>query len=241
MAEFPALPLFTDALLGDTLHLNTEQFGAYLFMLIVAWRTKDCALPNDDAYLAQITRMNTRTWNKNKGVLLNFWKVGSDNQIRQGRLVDERKYLSEKSNKNSAIARDRWLKTKETPDANAYANAVPNLYQNDTTPPHPTPPMIKTSIPERELRGSSRNGHHGPNSARTGPGLENGLNGSGQLRGFALSTDTAAWLASHAPGWDENFLAKKYMGWLNGKESPRNPQAAFRGWVKKFTKDRPPS
>ena len=53
MAEFPALPLFTDALLGDTTHLDATEFGAYLLMLIVAWRSPDCALPDDDRYLAR--------------------------------------------------------------------------------------------------------------------------------------------------------------------------------------------
>ncbi len=53
MAEFPKLPLWTDALIGDTYHLTPAQFGAYLRLLIVAWRRKGCDLPNDDVELGR--------------------------------------------------------------------------------------------------------------------------------------------------------------------------------------------
>jgi hypothetical protein len=51
LAEFPALPLFTDAYLGDTTHLSTFEHGAYLLLLIVSWRTPGCCVADDDALL----------------------------------------------------------------------------------------------------------------------------------------------------------------------------------------------
>jgi uncharacterized protein YdaU (DUF1376 family) len=135
MAEFPALPLFTDALLGDTVHLSTRQFGAYMLMLIVAWRSKDCALPDDDVFLAKITRMDRRSWNSDKATLLAFWKKDVNQKWVQGRLKDERKYVEEVSNKNAKNVRGRWLKDKQTGDT----TVIPNAYQNDTPTPTPTP------------------------------------------------------------------------------------------------------
>ena len=39
MADFPALPFFTDAYLGDTQHLTLEEHGAYQKLLYIAWRS----------------------------------------------------------------------------------------------------------------------------------------------------------------------------------------------------------
>lgn len=44
-----------------------------------------------------------------------------------------------------------------------------------------------------------------------------------------------------APGWDKHYLEAAYKEWVAGKEEmPRNIDAAFLGWVRKFTKGRRP-
>ena len=142
MAEFPALPLFTDALLGDTLHLSTRQFGAYMLMLIVAWRTHDCALPDDDEYLCKITRMDRRTWAADKAVVLAFWKKDDNQKWYQGRLKDERKYVEDQRNKNAASGRVSALKRKER-----HSTTVATTPQQEVNQPTPTPIPKKESPP----------------------------------------------------------------------------------------------
>jgi hypothetical protein len=47
-----------------------------------------------------------------------------------------------------------------------------------------------------------------------------------------------------APGWDKHHLALTYVEYVNNElrgERPRHRDAAFRGWVKKFTKRKRPS
>lgn len=141
MAEFPALPLFTDAFIGDTLHLTTEQIGAYMLLLMTAWRTKDCSLPDDDKYLARVCRMDTKAWGKNRDVLRQFWKRNENGKLVQGRLSDERKFVSDQSKKQSQNSKARWLKDKET----GHATAMPNRCQTDAPTPTPTPTPIKES------------------------------------------------------------------------------------------------
>ena len=65
MAEFPALALWTDAYLADTRHLSTLEHGAYLLLMMEAWRRPHCDLPDDDrvlARLAGLTRLPELVW-----------------------------------------------------------------------------------------------------------------------------------------------------------------------------------
>lgn len=89
MAQFPALPIWTDALLGDTQHLSTAEFGAYVLLLIIAWRDPDCSLPDDDKVLARLTR-SANNWHRIRESVMRFWTHESDGRYRQKRLTQER-------------------------------------------------------------------------------------------------------------------------------------------------------
>lgn len=142
MAEFPALPLFTDAFIGDTTHLNAAQTGAYLMLMMIAWRLPECALPNDDEKLARWARMDNRTWKRQKSTVMEFWKLGDDARWRQGRLSDERHYVEVKSKSNSQAAKVRWLKNNNTDNANA------STMQCERNAPTPTPTPISKNKKE---------------------------------------------------------------------------------------------
>lgn len=143
MAEFPALPLFTDAYLADTLHLTTIQHGAYLLLLMAAWRTRDCTIPDDDAYLAKLTRMDKRTWMANREVLLAFWTRVDGGRLRQGRLYDERKFVEQKRNKNVAAGKASALKRQ----GRSATGVQPNVNETSTPTPTPTPTPINPLAP----------------------------------------------------------------------------------------------
>lgn len=89
MSELPILPLYTDAFIADTGHLSAAQTGAYMMLLMVAWRTPQCCLPDDDARLARWARVDARTWAKMKSVVMEFWTL-TDGQWTQKRLTKER-------------------------------------------------------------------------------------------------------------------------------------------------------
>jgi hypothetical protein len=56
-----------------------------------------------------------------------------------------------------------------------------------------------------------------------------------------VSVDALEKVPSIAPGWDKYALAERYRAWVADLgEMPRNPDAAFLGWVKKFTKGKRP-
>lgn len=61
MAQLPVMPLYTDALLGDTLHLSAAEFGVYILLLVAMWRSGG-SLPDDDVVLRRIARTTANNW-----------------------------------------------------------------------------------------------------------------------------------------------------------------------------------
>lgn len=113
MAEFPALPIWTDAWLSDTRHLTAAEHGAYFLLIITAWRTHDCALPNEDKLLARWTAMDARTWQRHKNTILAFWELGEDQKWRQAKLCDVRKDVEKVRSQKSTAGRTSSLIRKE--------------------------------------------------------------------------------------------------------------------------------
>jgi uncharacterized protein YdaU (DUF1376 family) len=137
MAEFPAIPLWTDAYLGDTGHLSCIEHGAYLLLLITMWRAKDQKLPNDDKMLARYCRLSGTQWQRIKPVILEFF-TDNDGYLTQGRLSDEhdtvKRLRMQRSNAGTASA----LKRKNRAGTN-----VPTGSQRKSAPtPTPTKPPL---------------------------------------------------------------------------------------------------
>lgn len=128
MAEFPALPLWTDAYLGDTTHLTTIEHGAYLLLLMTAWRTRDCRLPDDDRLLARYARCNAGQWKRLRPILEPFFLVENGHWT-QRRLTDERdavkRHRELQSEKGKAGAQAKALKNKGRHQAGAKSGLTP--------------------------------------------------------------------------------------------------------------------
>lgn len=109
------IPLFVDSYLADTTHLTTEQHGAYLLLLMAAWRTSDCSLPHDDERLASLAGVSTARWRKIGPTILEMWTC-EKGRCRQKRLAHEWDYVRSKSTKRRDAANARWSSKS---DANA--------------------------------------------------------------------------------------------------------------------------
>src|SRR3546814_19271965 len=63
MSQKPShIPLFPDAYHRDTTHLTPEEHGAYLLLLMAAWGTEDCSMPNDERRLAALSKTTDQRW-----------------------------------------------------------------------------------------------------------------------------------------------------------------------------------
>jgi uncharacterized protein YdaU (DUF1376 family) len=112
MAQFPALPLFTDAYLADTAHLSDAENGIYIKILMVMWRSPDCRIPNDDAWIARRFGKTILEVEKQIRPLLTEFCRSDGNWLSQKRLQIEWEWCRDKRKKNSDTAKSRWEKEK---------------------------------------------------------------------------------------------------------------------------------
>jgi uncharacterized protein YdaU (DUF1376 family) len=141
MAEFPSLPLFTDAYIGDTAHLTNEEHGVYLRLLMFAWRSADCALPVDDKRLALMVGVTAKKWASLRSVIMAFWDE-TELGWQQDRLTFERQrvkvLMDQKSSAGKASARSKSRKRKQaTPTG--VETAVGTDGSTDDQQPEPYP------------------------------------------------------------------------------------------------------
>lgn len=133
MAEFPALPLWTDAYLGDTTHLTTIEHGAYLLLLVTAWRSSGCSLPDNDNLLARYARCTAGQWKRLRPILEPFFIV-EKGMWRQARLIDEReavrRHSEQQSAKGKAGAAAKALKRQQRTKAAAKSGLTPASAQD---------------------------------------------------------------------------------------------------------------
>lgn len=126
MAEFPALTLWTDAYLSDTRRLTTLEHGAYLLLLMEAWRRPNCDLPDDDRLLARMAGLPEAEWADIKPIIMAFWKFDGRGKVwKQKRLTKERDAARNRSKSQRDKATKRWDKTKNG-DAGASAGQSPD-------------------------------------------------------------------------------------------------------------------
>lgn len=81
------MPFYIGDYLADTLHLDAEQHGAYMLLLMAAWM-RGGDLPNNDEQLQRIARCNRAAWKRVKDSVMAFFTVSAE-KITQKRLVVE--------------------------------------------------------------------------------------------------------------------------------------------------------
>jgi uncharacterized protein YdaU (DUF1376 family) len=214
MAQFPYLPLWTDAYFGDTRHLTTIQHGAYLLLLMVAWRTPDCSLEDDDIYLARCVSMHKSTWVTHKPTIMAFWSRNPEGRWQQKRLLAEWHKCREKSRNNSRAGQISALKRKDTHSTSVGTDAKQGLDNQNHLHNH------KHKISSLSLSSKERPSKYDISLYLTDQGLANAK--------------------AAVPGWDIYVLIARYNEWVVKHELPDYPERAFIAWCKGYTKGKPP-
>jgi uncharacterized protein YdaU (DUF1376 family) len=123
------MPVFIGDYLADTMHLTTEQHGAYLLLLFHLWRRG--SLRDDDAVLAKISGLGENAWNLHRPALAEFFKI-HDGLWQHGRVDKEKARVAASkqsmTKKAKSAASSRWRKS----NAPSIAQAMPGDADSDS-------------------------------------------------------------------------------------------------------------
>ncbi len=212
MAQFPSLPLWTDSYLADTMHLDCLESGAYLHLLIAAWRSPDCSLPDDDKRLARFAKCTPRQWKKVKPTVMEFWTL-SEHKWFQKRLLKERNYVSDKREQQSQAGKASALKRLQS----SSTDVASPLQRKANGKATPIPIPIPTTTPKEVFKNTKK---------------------GGKINGKKVSLEGMERGKEIAPGYDIYFIEDQFKKWSADK-TIRNQDAAFIKFVKTHVRKNP--
>lgn len=143
------MPLYITDYLGDTMHLTTEQHGAYMLMLMAAWKN-DGSIKDDDKHIKQVTRLGDKSFKESIETLRAFF-VAENGALRHKRIDNElEKSKSNKKQKiaaGNASAEARKSQRKRNGRCNENATDVATNEQRQVNP-SPSPYNLPTVVIE---------------------------------------------------------------------------------------------
>lgn len=144
--RLPYMPFWVEDYERDTRHLTTEEHGAYLLLLMEAWKSATNSLPDDDDMLSRLAGVSTDKWASMKRIVMAFWHLdGRSKRWVQKRLKKERRLAVDRKRKSVDAAASRWKETK-----NRDAKAMPKrCHPFITTIEEPNGSFKRASAPKK--------------------------------------------------------------------------------------------
>lgn len=135
MAELPIMPLKTDALLADTMHMTAEEFGAYCRILFVMWRHGG-RLKDDDGELALVAGVSVSRWRK-IAEKVRRPLISAGGVLSQKRMTDTWIDVQENRRKKALAADVRWKPKRNANGMHMHEHEASkwNANQNQTKNP----------------------------------------------------------------------------------------------------------
>lgn len=212
------MPVYVGDYLRDTMHLTTEQHGAYLLLLFCCWFARGL-LDDNDAILAGVCKATPEYWKTNlRPVLVKFFEVKdgkwiskrvAEERLKADNLCEFRRKIGSRGGSNKA--------------ANALANATPNgktlLKQNPTPSESPSPSL------ERD-------------SASTDAGIPTWTEVQTEASMRAVTPETAKSFFDHHQ--DNNLWINGHKVLINWRSKLRNWQVKDRVFSPKKREETPP-
>lgn len=208
----PSYPFWWSDYSGDAFSLTQGQHGAY-FLLLRHIYTEGRPIPHDQRYSIARALLEQEQANVDAVLSRYFTREGESwTHLRAFSVIDE--FNAKHQRRVNAGKNGGNAKAAKSGNALAMPKQSPsNQIQN-----------------QNQDKEDLLNGDNGGD--KIGEGFE---------IGDWLTPEGLAEAREAAPGWDMHHLRERYNAWVRGQTIPRNPEKAFIGWIKKFTKGKPPS
>lgn len=104
------MPFYVNDYFGATMTLTTEQHGAYMLLMLTAWK-QGGKLPNDPVKLAQAVRLPVAQWGRLESVLRDYFLITPEFWIHEHvteELAKAKANVEKKSAAGKVAAAKKW-------------------------------------------------------------------------------------------------------------------------------------
>jgi uncharacterized protein YdaU (DUF1376 family) len=152
MAALPYMQFYVADYLADTMHLSTEEHGAYLLLIMNYWR-RGKPLDGRNGRLASVVRMSNERWDSVEHTLREFFVVDEDGQWVHPRIEEELEKAQDRidaaarAGRASAKARGNKRSTPVQRSSNGRSTPVDDPLQRKGNHSEPEPSSDKDKNP----------------------------------------------------------------------------------------------
>lgn len=229
MTELPYMPLYVDDFDSHTAHLTVEEDGIYNRLLRLCWRSPECMVPDDEAWLMRRLRIDRETYDRvARGVIEEFFSR-RDGRMFQKRQRKEYERISAVTTKRKASGskggRAKALKSKEI-DASKTSHLSEDNYKPDRSN---TPATITISIPRsKEEEGACAREAESFSLLRSAVGLDPSAPLTRYWQDEAVEPWVTRWRKVGLS--DDQILAEAKASRAKNPEPPEGPKA-LNAWM----------
>ena len=222
MAALPYMQLYVADYLADTMHLNVDQHGAYLLLIMNYWQTGK-PLPDNDQRLQCVCRTSAEHWQELRPALEEFFTI-KDGYWYHNRLDKDLEKVKSKSESARKAAEKRHKPAPEKPTS-CERNA--NAEQSDMRTPSHTDTDTDTDTDTEKQQGAASDDAL-PAESEKSSGVRDFPTKDGKA--FALPEQFVQELKSTYPRIDVEYQLQKARLWLianPGRQKTRRGMTRF--------------
>jgi uncharacterized protein YdaU (DUF1376 family) len=132
------LPLWVDAFQRDTQHLEADEVGAYMLVLMAMWTRPECDLPDDDVRLSRVARVSVRLWRSRIGPVIRAFFTVENGALISKRLRQEATYVERQCKAQSSRKSGEKIANELNFQELGASVDDPTDMPTDRTPDHPS-------------------------------------------------------------------------------------------------------